>query len=137
MLEPIRHLVCFPLPQNWREVMTTFTKNKQTGNYDIIGLVTEVAVGQCRVTKKDGTTKWVTISRVSRPFVGKFGPLKGQQCVIGTVQSQREQRQYEQRQYESGRPVLRKNSQVYYCGYPCPVTHLKCCEANGPCHDCM
>jgi len=23
-----------------------------------------------------------------------------------------------------------------YCGYPCPVTGLKCCPENGPCHDC-
>lgn len=25
-----------------------------------------------------------------------------------------------------------------YCGYPCPVTGVRCCEANGqPCHDCL
>ena len=24
-----------------------------------------------------------------------------------------------------------------YCGYPCPVTGLKCCPENGPCHDCQ
>jgi hypothetical protein len=23
-----------------------------------------------------------------------------------------------------------------YCGYPCPVTGLRCCPKNGPCHDC-
>lgn len=23
-----------------------------------------------------------------------------------------------------------------YCGYPCPVSGLRCCPENGPCHDC-
>lgn len=66
--------------------MATFTKNKRTGDYDVIGLAGEIVEGgSCTVTKRDGSTKTVTIGRVSKPFAAKFGPLKGQQCVIGTV----------------------------------------------------
>lgn len=24
-----------------------------------------------------------------------------------------------------------------YCGYECPVTGMRCCAKNGPCHDCL
>src|SRR5690554_2743783 len=38
-----------------------------------------------------------------------------------------------------GRAYGSRGSRYYgsqYCGYPCPVTGLKCCPENGPCHDC-
>ena len=69
---------------------TTFTKNKQTGNYDIIGLAGQFKSGdQVTVTKANGSTKTVTVDRVSKPFVAKFGTNEGKQCVIATIQSTR------------------------------------------------
>lgn len=98
--------------------MVTFTKNKQTGQYDVIGPVSEVAIGSVCVTKRSGESTTVHVSRVSKSFVAKFGPSAGQPCRIGTVAAQRQRRD------------------SAYCYYPCPVTGRKCCPENGPCHDC-
>ena len=66
--------------------MAAFTKNKQTGNYDVIGTPEEISEGEwTEVTKADGCRKSVPIGRVSKPFTAKFGTLKGQQAVIGTI----------------------------------------------------
>ena len=65
--------------------MPSFFKNKQTDNFDVIGLADEVGIGDVAVTKKDGTKKTVHIYHVSSPFVGKYGQDKGKQCVIGKV----------------------------------------------------
>jgi hypothetical protein len=35
------------------------------------------------------------------------------------------------------RVVARGGSASEYCGYPCPITKIRCCSANGPCHDCQ
>lgn len=67
--------------------MASFTKNNRTGNYDVIGEADELSLGPVQVTKKDGSTKTVTIVKLSKPFTGKFGKLKGKQCRIGTVGS--------------------------------------------------
>lgn len=98
--------------------MINFTKNKRTGRFDVIGPVSELRVGNVIVTKKDGSTSEVEVLRLSRPFVAKFGPNEGKECVIGTVADRR------------------TDHTSQYCGYPCPVTGLKCCPENGPCHDC-
>jgi len=37
----------------------------------------------------------------------------------------------------SAKPRQQRSYSVVYCGYPCPVTGLKCCAANGQCHDCL
>jgi hypothetical protein len=66
--------------------MATFTKNKQTGAYDVIGSPDEIrAGGWCEVSKKSGGVERVPISRVSKPFTAKFGPNEGQTVVIGTI----------------------------------------------------
>lgn len=101
----------------------TFTRNNRTGQFDVIGPADVIHDGATVIVhKKDGSTTTVTISRATKPFVGKFGPLQGQQCRMGTVaQSHR-------------RSSGRKSG---YCYYPCPVTGRKCCPENGPCHDCL
>lgn len=116
--------------------MATFTKNKRTGNYDVIGTPDEIQGGcSCEVTKKDGTTKTVIIEKVGKPFVAKFGPNKGSKCVIGTVAS-RKNNNYVPAKRDSRGYVTERGHYVGYCGYPCPVTGMKCCPKNGPCHDC-
>lgn len=66
--------------------MITFTKNKQTGKYDIIGPAGELREGAVvTVSCRSGKTKQVTVGRVSRPFVAKFGPLAGQKVAIAKV----------------------------------------------------
>lgn len=66
----------------------TFTKNKQTGKYDVIGLADQMEEGATvAVTKADGSTSTVTLGRVSRPFTGKFGQLKGKRCAIASIAS--------------------------------------------------
>ena len=64
---------------------TTFTKNKRTGKFDVIGLKEEVAIGDVVVTRKDGTESVVWVYSVSRSFTGKYGENKGQDCVIGRI----------------------------------------------------
>lgn len=66
--------------------MATFTKNKQTGKFDIIGqgLVEGATV---TVAKKDGSTTTVTIGKPSREFVAKFGPNEGKKVSIAPVVS--------------------------------------------------
>ena len=100
--------------------MPSFTKNK-SGRFDVIGTEAEMHVGSLDVTKRDGTTSTVYLAALGRPFVAKFGDLKGQRCQIGTVSQPR-----------AGRRRLPEG----YCGYNCPVTNLRCCPENGPCHDC-
>lgn len=64
--------------------MIQFTKNKQTGKYDVIGLVDEMKVGRdVTVTKADGTTTVVVLHTASKPFTAKFGPNEGKQVCIG------------------------------------------------------
>jgi len=65
--------------------MASFTKNKRTGSYDVIGLSSEVKVGEVVVTKRDGTKKTVYVSEVSKPFTGKYGENQGKPCVIGRI----------------------------------------------------
>lgn len=116
--------------------MVTFTKNNQTGNYDVIGPVNEIGVGQVVVTKKSGEKTTVTVSRVSKPFVAKFGDHKGKECCIGTVAA-KSSNGYTPAVRNSRGYVEQRGHAEGYCGYDCPVTGLKCCPKNGPCHDCQ
>jgi len=100
------------------QCLVTFSRNKKTGRFDVVGPVDQVQIGSVDVAKKDGTTKTVTVYKLSKPFVGKFGPTKGMECVFGTV----------------GRADYNRED---YCWHDCPVTGLKCCPTNGPCHDCQ
>jgi hypothetical protein len=66
--------------------MIAFTKNKQTDQYDIIGPAAEMREGATvTVTCRDGKTKQVTVGRVSKAFVARFGPLAGQKVAIAKV----------------------------------------------------
>lgn len=66
--------------------MITFCKNKQSGQFDIVGLAIEIASGaKVSVTKADGEKKIVTAGRVSKPFIAKFGANVGKECVIATI----------------------------------------------------
>lgn len=68
--------------------MVTYTKNKQTGRFDLIGLQSELREGAVvTVSLASGKTKKVTVGRVSKPFLAKFGNNQGKQCVIATVAS--------------------------------------------------
>ena len=44
----------------------------------------EIHGKQVTVTKKNGETQLVTVSKVSRPFKGKFGAYVGVDCVYAT-----------------------------------------------------
>jgi hypothetical protein len=61
----------------------SFTKNKTTGAYDIIGPTELLKEGaSVTVTTKDGGTRSVICGRPTKPFVAKFGPLAGQTVSI-------------------------------------------------------
>jgi len=65
--------------------MATFTKNRRTGNYDVLCPAGVSSGSRVTVTKRDGSTSLVTIDRVSKPFVAKFGPLTGRKAVLCTI----------------------------------------------------
>ena len=44
----------------------------------------EIHDKQVTVTKKNGETQLVKVSKVSRPYVGKFGQYAGVMCVYAT-----------------------------------------------------
>jgi hypothetical protein len=115
-------------------MMTTFTKNKKTGKFDVLGFPTDVQAGRnVTVTKRDGTTTTVSVERVTKPFVAKWGELAGREVVIGTVK----RRGYTRAKRDSRGYVTDRGHYDGYCGYPCPVSGRKCSPANGPCHDCQ
>jgi|GEM_PF-5920650 len=116
--------------------MFTFTKNKKTGNFDVIGPANQMREGATvTVTKRSGETKTVTLGRVGRSFRAKFGPLQGQQAAIAKIAHNG---QYSARErYQMGDMYKGTKHEGRYCGFPCPVTGKKCCPQNGPCHDCM
>ena len=71
--------------------MIQFTKNKQSGKYDVIGPVEEMIVGKdVTVTKADGTVTTVVLHTASKPFVAKFGPNAGKQVCIGACTSKKD-----------------------------------------------
>jgi len=67
------------------QTLVTFSRNKRTGKFDVVGPVDQVQVGEVTAEKRDGTTKTVYVYRVSKPFIGRFGETKGMQCVFGSV----------------------------------------------------
>jgi hypothetical protein len=68
--------------------MSTFSKNKKTGNYDVIGLASEIKPHtHVTVRLKNGSTKDVYIYAVSKPFVSKFGELAGRSVRFGYTTS--------------------------------------------------
>jgi hypothetical protein len=69
------------------------------------------------VTKKSGETK---VERIGRVLWNGDGISL---CTLAASQPR----------YNSG---CRDDAAVY-CYGPCPVTGLKCCAKNGPCHDCQ
>ena len=68
--------------------MFQFTKNKQTGDYDVIGPAKEMVEGRIiDVTLKSGQTRKVRIRTTSSEFTAKFGPHEGKPVKIGVVGS--------------------------------------------------
>ena len=68
--------------------MVTYTKNKQTGNFDIIGLASELSEGKTvTVTLASGATKRVIVGKMSKAFEAKFGANVGQSVCIAKVSS--------------------------------------------------
>lgn len=94
--------------------MPHFTKNKSTGKYDVIGLANEMRVGDVVVTKKDGTETTVSVRKVSRTFLAKFGAYKGQQCRIGTIQTNPVKRRYH---YDEDNECELCGQNKYECGH--------------------
>ena len=72
--------------------MIKFKKDTKTGNYDVIGPADELRLGPATVTKRDGSTTDVTVTKLSSVFEGRFDDLEGVPCVIGTIQPMPRQR---------------------------------------------
>lgn len=67
--------------------MNTFTKNKQTGEFDVIGLKQDLQEGMPATVKKaSGDRTTVMIGKTSKPFTAKFGPNQGRTCVIAKIE---------------------------------------------------
>lgn len=110
--------------------MTSWTKNKQTGQWDVIGLESEVKQGQ-NVTVKNskGEIKIVSVEKISKPFLANYGQNSGKRCVIAAIGADKRRATCN----VGGRRYRRESG---YCYYPCPVTRKVCSPENGPCHDC-
>lgn len=101
--------------------MATFTKLKN-GDWGVKVNGSASPGQQVTVDKKSGGTKTVKIAKVL--WSGNGVSI----CAI------------EQRQTAGSRTYDNKterDSGGVYCGYNCPVSGLKCCAKNGPCHDCQ
>lgn len=93
--------------------MGTFTKLR-TGNWGV-KLPGRARAGQeVMVQTRAGEQKRVVVGRVV---------WSGNDVSICTIASQ-------------ARTATVSNGQEY-CGGICPVRHKRCCQANGPCHDCI
>lgn len=107
--------------------MTTFTKLR-SGEW---GITTSdnVTVGQTvTVTKKSCETQTVKIAKIVWSGNGKS---------ICAIESTRRNNDYIPATRNSRGYVDQRGHYEGYCGYKCPVTGLKCCPQNGPCHDCQ
>lgn len=101
----------------------TYTKLK-SGDWGI-RIEGDAVPGQgITVSKKDGTTKREIVQSVI---------WRGNGIALATIAksggSGTGRRVYDNR--------TERESGGMYCGYPCPVSGLKCCARNGPCHDCQ
>ena len=68
--------------------MISYTKNKQTGYFDIIGPSSEMVEGRTvTVTLASGATKRVTVGKVSKPFEARFGANVGKSVCIAKIMS--------------------------------------------------
>ena len=69
--------------------MITYTQNTRTKQWDIVGLQTDIKVGQeCLATKRNtGQEVKVTPTRVGKPFKALWGPHEGEMCVIASLRT--------------------------------------------------
>lgn len=67
--------------------MNTFRKSK-SGEWVVQGSPSDVSVGKCRVERKDGSTRFVQVVEVGRPFV-----QGGQSLVYGYLTAREPQAQ--------------------------------------------
>ena len=70
--------------------MNTWTKDKRTGDFAVIGLAEDLQAGRTvEVHKKDGTSSNVQLVKVGKSFTAKFGKHEGEQVAIATVAPRR------------------------------------------------
>jgi hypothetical protein len=75
------------------------------------------------VAKKDGSSK----SEVVASVLWRGNDEQGRVCALAKITAvPARQSRGEEEGYNAA-----------YCGYSCPVSGLKCCAKNGPCHDCQ
>ena len=66
--------------------MISFVFNKQSAEWDVIGPLPEMVEGRIvSVTCRSGQEKKVTLGRVSKSFLSRFGPLQGKEVAIARV----------------------------------------------------
>ncbi len=101
----------------------TYTKLKD-GSWGI-RVVGKVTTGQTvTVTKKSGESKQETVGKVL---------WTGDGITLATVSGSPSSPSAPSRLNR----YSRRRSSSLYCGGECPVSGLRCCSENGPCHDCQ
>jgi len=108
--------------------MATYTKLR-SGEWGVKVQGTTEAGKNVVVTKKNGDTKNARILKViwTNGKVSICAIARNNGRSNGYVPAKRDSRGY----------VTQRGHHEGYCGYDCPVTGLKCCPKNGPCHDCQ
>lgn len=72
----------------------TFTKDKKTGKFDILGPIEFMKKGNhVTVTKADGSESEAILGEIGKPFIAKFGPLAGSEVAIGKIATKQESQQ--------------------------------------------
>ena len=72
--------------------MVTFSKNTQTGEWDLLGPAEALKTGEVvEVHKLNGTTKAVRVAIVSRPFTGTYGETAGVEMAFASIASNQDQ----------------------------------------------
>lgn len=104
-------------------------KKLRNGSWGISGPSSEIREDAVvTVTKRDGSTKTVTVTKVLWTGDGKsIAAISNGSGSSGYVRAVRNAHGY----------VTERGHYEGYCGYDCPVSGLKCCPDNGPCHDCQ
>jgi len=66
-------------------VLAIFTRNKQSGRYDVMARPGLTLGDWITVERKDGVKRAVQLDQCGKPFIAEYGPLTGRLVCIYTT----------------------------------------------------